>query len=111
LPASTRTTTPRAKTRFDPCPKTQASESPGPASEVGRQDRTRCQNRANCGYAGRVVVGPRISQLCPLNCGYRVELRGLEPLGEIVLSCGNTEPGYARRRESTPSNLRLRERC
>jgi hypothetical protein len=36
-----------------------------------------------------------------------VELRGLEPLNEIVLSRVNIELGYAKRREPTSADLRI----
>jgi hypothetical protein len=40
-----------------------------------------------------------------------VELPGIEPAAEIVLTCGNVEIPYAKRRESTRNDLRIRERC
>jgi hypothetical protein len=41
---------------------------------------------------------------------YRVELRGLEPLNENVLSCGNADFADAKRREPTPNDLRVQRK-
>ena len=40
-----------------------------------------------------------------------VELPGIEPAPEIALNSGNAGIPYAKRRESTENDLRIRERC
>jgi hypothetical protein len=40
-----------------------------------------------------------------------VELPGIEPVVEIALTCVNTESKYAKRREITRNDLRIRKRC
>ena len=39
------------------------------------------------------------------------ELPGIELGTEIALSCGNADSGYAKQREMTRNDLRVRERC
>ena len=46
-----------------------------------------------------------------LTCFYPVELPGIEPVTKIALSCGNAELEYAKRRESTRNDLRIRDEC
>jgi hypothetical protein len=41
----------------------------------------------------------------------RVELPGIEPGPEIALSCEDTGFEYAKRREMTPNDLRIRRWC
>src|ERR1700755_1028638 len=40
-----------------------------------------------------------------------MELPGIELGAEMTLTCVNAEPGYAKRRESTRNDPRLRDRC
>ena len=40
-----------------------------------------------------------------------VELPGIEPDTQIALTYANAEIGYAGLRETTPNDLRTRERC
>lgn len=56
-------------------------------------------------------LSTRIALFRIVNCGYSVELPGIEPVSEIELTCENTEFGYAKRRESTRNYLRIRQRC
>jgi hypothetical protein len=42
---------------------------------------------------------------------FSVELPGIEPVAKIALTWGNAGFRYARRRESTRNDLRIRERC
>ena len=40
-----------------------------------------------------------------------VELPGIEPVTETNVTCGNAEYNYAKRRETTRNDLRIRGRC
>jgi hypothetical protein len=50
-------------------------------------------------------------ELVALICIYRWSCRESNSPSEIALSCGNAESGYAKRRDSTRNDLRIRERC
>jgi hypothetical protein len=59
-------------------------------------------------YARESVKPP---ELVALTSYFSVELPGIEPIPEIPLSWGNAEFRYAKRRESTRNDLRIRRRC
>ena len=50
-------------------------------------------------------------RLLALTSIFLVELPGIEPGPKIDLSCGNVEFNYAKRRQMTRNDLRIRRRC
>ena len=51
------------------------------------------------------------SGIVTLTCIFPVELPGIELGADIRLTCGNIENRYAKRRETTREDLRIRQRC
>jgi hypothetical protein len=58
-----------------------------------------------------IVHAERPGSRLHLGPGLLVELPGIEPAIEITLTCRNAKLQYAKRRESTQNDLRIRERC
>jgi len=50
-------------------------------------------------------------ELAALTSFFSVELPGIEPTPEMVVNCGNVEFNYAKRRQMTRNDLRIRRRC
>jgi hypothetical protein len=70
---------------------------------------------AQPGYAlhdGQAVdVAGMASRKLSLTCHYSVELPGIEPGAKSHLTCEDVWIRYVEARETTPNDLRRRERC
>ena len=58
-----------------------------------------------------VTAAQETDPLVALTCIFPVELPGIETSAEITVTCGYAEFECAKRRGSTVTDLRIRERC
>jgi hypothetical protein len=63
------------------------------------------------GTAKETGQGEKAALTCSFTASSVVELPGIEPATEIVLTCRNVESDDAKARETTWNDLRIRERC